>query len=247
MMLLRNKLVFCVFCLLIASSAAYPITPDELKSKVGQATRGFDDITLSAKVQYANKGELKKIGKDFLKSYEFKDTTVWFRYPDKMRIEGRLGMVTARLVMDALKKTLSIPSLRYHKTEDVSHEPHKRQTDYDIGIISGSLWRDYMVQEVEVEKNSDPVYRITCVRENSRNKKIVSWVDAATFKLLKVEKFEKSGKLISRTIYSNHVLVNGLWVPKKVDVYSTDGKLAGTTAYENIKVNTNLPDSTFKH
>jgi len=245
-MMKRNKL-FVSVCLLLAATAAFPITSADLRAKVAEATREFKDITLSCKILRANLPELRKIGKDFAKSYEFKSTNVSFKFPDKMMIEGKLGMLGVRLVMNRDKKVFSIPSLHYSTTEDIRNDPHKRQTDFDIGIVSDSLWRDYEIQGVEGEKNSDNlVYKITFVRENARRKKLVAWVDASSLKLLKVEKFESDGSIISRFIYANHQLVGGVWVPRRVDVYNEDGKLAGTTSYENIKVNTGLSDSAFK-
>jgi len=245
-MVLRSRFCLCICMFLAAASAAFPLTSNELRAKVGQATHGFKDVTLTCKVGYANHKELSKIGKDFPKTYEFKSTTVWYKAPDKMKIEGKLGMVRVAIIMNDDKKAIQIPSIHYSKTEDISSDPHKRQTDLDIGIVTESLWQDYSVVDVETEKNSDPVYKITFVRDNARSKKHVAWVDANTLKLLKVEKYEGNGKLKSRFLYSGHTSVNGVWVPTRIEVFSPDGKLAGTTTYEGIKVNTNLADSIFK-
>jgi outer membrane lipoprotein-sorting protein len=38
----------------------------------------------------------------------------------------------------------------------------------------------------------------------------------------------------------------GVWTATKVEVQNTDRVVAGITAYKNIKVNTDLPDSLFK-
>lgn len=227
-------------CIAVSASAA------DLRARIKQATGDLKDISLTCKVLQANQNELKKIGKDFGRSYEFKSTLIRYKAPDKMKMESKLGMVKLEVIINGDRKVTIIPPVHYRKKEDISDQPHKRQTDLDIGVITDSLWRDYTVIDIDAEKDGDdPIDRITFRRENSA-KKLACWVDDKTLKLLKVEKYESDGRLISRDIYSGHSLINGIvWVPGKVQVYNCDGKLAGTTAYENIKVNTGIPDSVF--
>ena len=233
--------ILITFCVAVSASAA------DLRARIKQATCDFKDIALTCKVLQANQKELKKIGKDFPKSYEFKSTLVRFKSPDKMKMEGKLGMVKVEIIINGDRKLTSIPPLHYRKKEDISDKPHKRQTDLDIGMITDSLWHDYIVTNVDTESaGDDPVDRITFRRENSREKKLAAWVDDKTLKLLKVEKYESDGSLLSRYIYSGHSLINGIaWVPTKIQVYNCDGKLAGATAYESIRINTGIPDSVF--
>ncbi|HUV04178.1 MAG TPA: hypothetical protein VMX94_03630 [Armatimonadota bacterium] len=237
--------LWAMLAVLISSSSA---AHGDARSAIGQATNGFRDVTLTCKVLYANHAELKKIGKDFNKSYEFKSTTVRYKAPNKMKMEGKLGLLKAVVVINGDRKATIIPAIHYSKKENIRDEPHKRQTDIDIGIVTDSVWRDYIVLGNADERGpSGAVYKITFVRENARDKKHVCWVDARTLKLLKVEKHESDGSLKSRYIYSRHSLIEGfIWVPGRIDVYNQDGKLAGTTAYENIRINTGIPDSVFR-
>lgn len=241
----RTRLLLCVVSALILAPA---LECADIRSRILQATRDFKDVTLTCKVLYANIAELKKISSDFPKSYELKTTTVKYKSPDKMKMEGKLGMLKVSIMINGAQKCIRIPGLRYSRKEDISSEPHKRQSDLDIGIITGSLWRDYTVLDTANDKASEtPVYRVTFVRNNSRDKKLVCWVDSKSLKLLKVEKHESDGTLRARYVYSDHTLVGDtIWVPGRVDVYNVEGKLAGTTAYTNIRLNTDLPDSEFK-
>lgn len=222
--------------------------PADIRAKIREATRSFKDITLTAKVVYANQKELKKIGKDFPKSYEFKTTTIRYKAPDKMKVEGKLGMVKVVIIMNGGRKAYRVPALHIGKKEDIRDKPHKRQTDIDIGIVTDRLWHDYVVRATAAEKTpSGEVYRITFVRTNAREKSHVCWVDAKTLKLLKLDKYESDGSLKSRYLYSNHKHIGGIvWVPGRIEVYNQDGKLAGVTAYQNMRVNTGIPDSEFK-
>lgn len=247
-MFLQKKSHITLLTIIVLACMLFSRAYADVRSQVTEATQGFKDITLNCKVLYADHAALKKIGKDFNKSYEFKSTTIQYKSPDKLKMEGKLGLLKARMVINGDRKATVIPAIHYSKKENIADEPHKRQSDLDIGIVTGSLWRDYIVLDTDSEKGSnDATYRITFIRENSREKKHVCWIDADTLKLLKLEKYESDGSLKSRYIFSKHSLVNGLiWVPCRIDVYNQIGKLAATTAYENIKLNTGIPDSEFK-
>jgi|GEM_PF-505507 len=230
---------------LILLSAASELSAD-VRTEIRQATKDFRDITLTCKVLYANHAELRKIGKDFPKSYEFKTTTVRYKAPDKMKMEGKLGLVQVIVVINGDKKAVKVPSLHITKKENISKAPHKRQGDLDIGILTEQLWFDYIVTGVSIEQSSEgEVCKLSFVRSNARNKKMVLWADTKTWKLLKLEKYEDDGRLKSRYIYSNHKRVGCIWVPCHVDVYNGDGKLAASTMYTDIRVNSGIPDSEF--
>ncbi len=245
-MFFRSKSLFYISICMLMVLPAIGVRAD-LRARIKEATSGFKDATVTCKVLSTNRNELQKIGKDFSKSYEFKNTTVWYKAPDKMKVEGNLGMVKVCMIMSDKYKCISVPSLHLSKREDISDDPHKRQTDFDMGIITESLWLDYIVTDTEIEKSGDKeIAKITFIRDNSREKKLVAWVDVDSLKLLKVDKYESNGALKSRLIFSGHVKYGSIWVPGRVDVYSPSGKLAASSGYEGIKVNTGLSDSMFK-
>jgi outer membrane lipoprotein-sorting protein len=234
----------CALMVWLVSSAGYA----DLRTEVTQATRGFKDVRLECKVVHADMTELKRIGKDFPKSFEVKNTTAFYKAPRMMRIDGKLGMVGIVLIMNGDYKGVRVPSLHITKKENIASKPDRRQTDFDLGIISESLWQDYIILDIATEKSSDgAVRKVTMVHDNDRDRKIVCWIDADTYKLMKVERYKWRGPLEARYVYSKHTYVDGaIWVPGRVDVYSPEGKLAATTLYENVKVNTNITDSLFK-
>lgn len=219
----------------------------DIRGAIREATKGFKDITLTAKVVHGNQKELAKIGKDFARSYEVETTTIKYKAPDKMRVAGKLGMVGFAVVRNGNWKAYIVPALRIHKKEDCTKEPHQLQGDLDVGIVTEELWRDFVVQDAHVEKSSGgDLYKITFVRMNSKEKHLTCWVEAKGCKLLKLDKYESDGSMKSRCVFSKHKQVGGVWVPLRIDVYNEDNKLAGTTEYSNIKVNSGIPDSEFK-
>jgi len=228
------------------SYAGLPAEAD-IQSQVREATAGFRDVSLTARITYKNNAELDKVSTDFAKGYQLKTSTVTFKQPDKMKVEGKLGLFKVAMIINGDRKAFSIPSIHFTDRENIKGKPHQRQTDLDIGILTCSLWNDYIVTEATTEKGSDgEVYKLVFVRSNAKNKSIACWADAKTLKILKVDKYAVNGSMKSRYIYSNHREFNGIWVPGKIDVYSQDGKLAATTVYDNIRVNTGVSDSAFK-
>lgn len=233
--------IFLLFCIAVGHAGA------DVKSKITDATRGFKDISLTSRVEKAEVKELDKIGSDFSKGYAFKTTTVRFKSPDKMRIDGKLGLVSMSVVINGDDKVTRVPLLRIAKKDNVAKEVPKRQSDLDIGIISGSFWDNYEVKGAVEESGDDgPVYKITYVSNSKKKDESVIWVDAKTLKLLKHERY-RNGKMKARFIYLDHSYVQGIvWVPTRIQVYNQEGKLAGVTVNENIRVNTGIPDAVFK-
>jgi outer membrane lipoprotein-sorting protein len=156
-------------------------------------------------------------------------------------------MVGISIIINGKWKLYRVPALHIGKKQDCANEPHQLQGDLDVGIVTDQLWRDFIVTDTEVVKASDDtLYKMVFVRSNSREKKLVCWVEPKTCKLLKLEKYESDGSLKSRYIFSKHKHVDCIWVPTRIDVYNRDAKLAGSTEYPNIKVNAGIADSVFK-
>ncbi|MHB1455957.1 MAG: outer membrane lipoprotein-sorting protein [Armatimonadota bacterium] len=224
------------------------IPGNDLKIRASQATQGFKDLKLTCKVTYANIKELKKISKDFSQRYEFKTSTLMYKSPDKLKMEGKLGLVKMKIVINGDRKAFVIPSVGYSKKENLKDKPARRQSDFDIGIFSDSLWDYYNINKIENEKGSNgPVYKITFHRDNSKGKRLVCWVDAEALKLHKLETYDKNGDMQVRYTYTRHIKAGScIWLPMKIDIYNNNESHAATVEYEDVAVNTGISDSEFK-
>lgn len=245
--IIMRSLVICAIFLLVNGLSA-DATGNDLKTRAAQATRGFRDLKLTCNVTYINLPELKKISKDFSQRYEFKTSTLMYKSPDKLKLEGKLGLVKMKMVINGDQKAFIIPAIRYSKKENIKDEPHKRQSDFDIGIFSDSLWNDYIVNKVENEKGSDcAMYKITFCRDNARMKKLICWVDADSLKLYRLETYGKNGDRQVKYIYSRHIRAGScIWLPMKIDVYNSSNNHAATIEYDDVDINTGISDSEFK-
>jgi outer membrane lipoprotein-sorting protein len=219
---------------------------EDIHQRVSDATSGFRDLSLTARVVHTNPAALHKIGKDFSKNYDIKSTRLLYKCPDKMRLDGKIGLLNVVVVTNGDKKAFMIPSVHFRSTDNIKGQPHKRQSELDWGVLTGSLWNDYIVLSAESESvSSGDMYKIVFRRSNSVDKKLAVWADAKSLKLLKLEKYESDGSMKSKYIFSGHKEYNHIWVPSRIDVYNEDNTLAATSACENVAVNSGISDSRF--
>jgi outer membrane lipoprotein-sorting protein len=218
-----------------------------LEKEVKAATSKFRDLQGTAVVVYKDDAELKKMGKSFARSYEFKKAEIFFKNPDKFRMEGKLGMVKIEYINSGDLRIVRVPSLRYSKKDDVGDEPGKLRASIDIGILTDSLWLHHEVRTLAKEDTpSGEVYVLELARigDGRRNQKI--WVDSK-HRILKREKYKDDGSLKARYLFKEHKLIDGvLWTPIRTETYNDKSKLVGISELRNVKVNQGLPDSKFQ-
>lgn len=236
-----------LICLSLAST---PILADDLANFQGLVTKAsdtFKDMTATLAVVQSNRRELEKMGKVFAETYQFKTAAVRFKSPDKLKMNGELGVMKAEFITAGNTRLVRIPSMRFKKKEDIAEQPEKKMTTLDIGVVSESVWSLYKVSLVRMEKNETggPIYVIRLQTPTSKKSQLI-WVDGTDLKLLKRERLLDDGSLKVRTVYSDHKLINGVLIPARAEVYNGDGKLAAVTETRDIKINTGIEDKEFE-
>ena len=58
----------------------------DIRGEIQEASSGFRTLSTTIVATYSNKSELQKIGKDFARSYEFKEAQVLFKNPNKLKM-----------------------------------------------------------------------------------------------------------------------------------------------------------------
>lgn len=229
-----------------ARAAGQEVSQDHVRHLIGEATRNFHDLTMNVRIAYSNQEVLEDIGKDFGLAYKFRDSKLFFKMPDMFKMTARAGFVNVTYIITGNIKRIEAGIIR--KTEDISKAPHKKQTVLDVGVVSDSIWDDFIVDGVKKETyEGKPVYVIEMHLSNSPLKKEFIWVDAHDFRLLKREKYEADHSLRMRFVYSKHKRYkDAVWIPSEVRAYDGKGRLGGTSVYSNIKVNTGLTKSDFE-
>lgn len=245
-----KKLVLTVLVLLTAISAACANGTagiDELKAKITHVGAAFKDMKATIVVQDANKRELEKMGKLFAETYQFKKANVCFKSPDKLKLNGALGMVKVEFITSANVRHVRIPTMHYQKKEDISTQQEKQVTSLDVGVVTDAIWDVYKVSLERLEKGEtgSTVYVLRLRTEKSKKSQLV-WIDGTDFKMLRRDKLLKDDSLKVRTIYLAHKQVGGIWIPTRTEIYNPEGKLAASTETKDIIVNSVIDDKEFE-
>ena len=206
------------------------------------------DATFTAQVDRAVIKELKKINNDFASSYRVKSTSVQLKEPFKMRLESSVEGNNITFVLNGATRLVKVSPAGITNRENLSKSPGKRQTLFDYGLLTPSLFNNYFVakfvREDRATKNS--VFDVTYVSSLQDGTRHRIWVDPAKKIVTKREWYSQNGGHLMATFeYSSPVQSGGVWFPTKLTVTNAERKFAGTLLYKNIKVNTGLSDSLF--
>jgi outer membrane lipoprotein-sorting protein len=206
---------------------------------------GITDVTLVALVKTGNQLELKKINKDFGAAFQFKETTLSFKVPLKMRAETKIEDTGIVYVINGAEKALKFGSL--HSKEDLANKPGKRQSTVEIGVLTPDLFTSlFDAKFVEEDKASDlVVFDLTFKQSDIDLTRNRVWIDRTKKYVTRRDWFNRDGKQLATFTYSAPVSFNGIWLPTHMEVKNGEDKLAGATDYTGIKVNSGLDDSLF--
>jgi outer membrane lipoprotein-sorting protein len=231
----------------LPGQGAVSMTDQEFKARVTEATKGFRDLVFTATVSYKNKKALAKIDPAYAQLYDFSSAQISYKHPDKLRMDGKLGMVRFEYIVNGGLKLFRAPSVRISKKEDYSDDPAKTQDALDIGLVTPSLWkvrRIEIIDDAEAAAAGEVKLRLHWPKGNMA---LFAWVDATDMFLKRFEKRDAENRLQVRVVYSEPRRFAGvIWLPTKVDICGPDGEKAGTSEVSDVKVNTSLPDSLFE-
>lgn len=215
------------------------------------ASTGFRDLQFTAKVGTADFRELGKINKDFAQSYRFKSTEVWLKEPFKLKMQTTVDDTTITFYTVGTKKSTRIPKAKISLNEDVGKAPGKRQTLFDFGVMSPSLFTElFQAKFVRLDRaTSNAVFDLTYPAEMKDTGRHRIWIDPARKLITKHEWYAQQGRnqgrLMATFQYSEPKKIGDFWMNTTVTVFNADNKKAGSASYSNIKVNEGIADSVF--
>lgn len=204
------------------------------------------DITFRVTVESAYRTELRKINKDFAISYEAKEATVWWKEPMKLRLKSVMNGSEVTYTIVGFRKWYTLPRLGNVKTEDIKDAPGKHQTLLDFGIITNSMREEFLRGTyVRTDVEGFYIFDIRYKSESDPSRHRV-WVDPKRRYIAKRMWYNRRGELMATFEYSDPIQVSGVWFPTKLTVLNAEGKIAGVSRYQEIRVNTGMPDSLFR-
>lgn len=208
---------------------------------------GFKDAKFVAKVVKGNQSELKKINDEFGQSYRFTTTTAWVKEPFMLKMEAKVEDAVVSYIVNGTMKAYKLGRQATIK-DNVANAPGKRQTIFDFGILTPSLFRDlYDAKFVRTDRESgDLVFDCTYKAKFDDTTRQRIWVDKDKKIINKRVWYGQEGQQRATFIYENPKQQNGVWFPSRCTVKNNDDKVAGVTEYQQISINVGLADSIFK-
>jgi outer membrane lipoprotein-sorting protein len=259
--MIRSKevaIILAVLCLCgLAASAALadepapapcaPTTVEELQARITEATKNFADFSATGVVREKNKKAMSKIEPGLQQLYESKSANIFLKAPDKLKIEGKLGMVRAEYIISGTTKLTRAPQISFRDPKDYKDDPPKLQDALDIGLITSSLWK-WRKLEIQPDPDADKAGEIKLRYYYPKGDMIyLIWLDAKDLWLKRFEKREANGNLRVKVVYSMPMEIKDvIWAPTRVEMFAPDGERAGMMEYTNIRVNAGVDDKLFE-
>lgn len=209
---------------------------------------GLKDASFTAQVEKAVIKELSKINKDFASSYRVKKTEVQLKEPFKMRLVSKVEGNDIVFVLNGPSRLLKVSPAGIRNKENLSKSPGKRQTLFDYGLLTPSLFNNFFVAKfVRMDRaTGNAVFDVTYVPSLDDTTRHRIWVDTSKKYMTRREWYSQNGGNLMATFeYSNPKQFGGVWIPLKLSVSNAERKFAGSLVYSNVKVNTGLADSLF--
>ena len=231
----------------LAALTAIAVTAQGSTSIDAYLQKNFSDASFTARVKFANQKELGKINDDFGKSYRFSYSDLKVKEPFKVRVESNVEDTKVLYILNGTQLLIRIPRVKINSRQDLAKAPGRRQTLMDFGLLTPSLFNNFMVAKfVRMDRASgNAVFDITYIPALDDTSRHRVWIDPEKKYIMKREWYGQRGGQAATFFYTNPKNVGGVWMPTTVKVQNNDGKLAGETSYEGLKVNQGLDDSLF--
>lgn len=200
---------------------------------------------MTVNVVRGDQKELGKINKDFGQSYRFPVSKVQIKEPFKVKVESEVDDINVSYTVNGPKRMFKFKGIR--QVQDLSSSPGKRQTTFDFGILTPSLFSSlYKATFVRKDRaTGDMVFDMSYQTAGDTSHSRI-WLDTAHKVITKREWYNQEGRQLATFIYSEPKQVGGVWINTKVTVKNVEDKVAGVTTLVGIKVNQGLSDSTFE-
>lgn len=205
------------------------------------------DASWTARIVKGVQPELRKINADFGQVYRFESSAIKYKEPLKLKVESVTDDTKVTYIVNGTTQWFNLGSVKLSRKTDLSKAPGRRQTPLDFGLLTPSLFKDFFQAKfVRVDRaTNDAVFDITYVDELKDKTRHRVWLDPEKRMVNKREWYAQDGHLMATFYYEGPRKVGGIWMSSRLTVKNADNVVAGITSYENLKVNTGIPESVF--
>src|SRR5262249_18565965 len=127
-----------ILCLAFLGGGAATAQAQQELAAIRSAHAALRDLTMTVVRTEVQEQELRRMKHHMEIALELPRIHIYFEAPDRMRMEGKRGLVSITLIQNGnLKRT------RYgivNRREDVTGEPDKKQGGLDFGLLTAQVW-----------------------------------------------------------------------------------------------------------
>lgn len=211
--------------------------------------KGFRDASFTAFVVSGNPQELAKINRDFAQSYRFRSSMVRTKEPFMVRAESTVEDSSILFIVNGPRRLVRIPRSNINMRENLATKPGKRQTVFDFGFLTPSLFDDYyQAKFVRTDRaTKDEVFDVTYVPRLKDGTRHRVWINPDRRLMVKREWYSQiDGRLMATFSYEDAKQFDGVWLPTRIVVRNSENKIAGTSRYDAVRVNSGLDTDIFR-
>jgi len=231
----------------VGGANAAVISEADLKARIEAATKDLKDLSMTANVVEVDRRAMEKLDANYTRMLELKSAKITLKLPDKVKVDGKLGMVRFEYIINGTIKISRAPAIRFKQRNDYTGDPAKLQGPFDMGIVTTSLWQNRKIGVLDdptAAANGEIKLRLQWLKGDMV---YYAWLDEKNLWLKRVEKYDSRGSLRAKSVYSNARNLGGsIWAPTTVELFAPDGSRAGKTEMVDIKYNSGVQDSLFQ-
>lgn len=238
---MRALAFIAIFLLLSSVKGSLRANAPSIEDYVAQI-RDFSSVVQRT---YVNPEALAQINKSYVDVYRIKTMQVYYKNPDQLRLEGKVGPVNVVYLINGLKKIWKIGPIRQEKREE---DPAKRQGLLDFGVLTQDQITDYNTEFVRKERREATLLYLFKLRLKTQTNQSfrLFWVDPEKRIVVKRVTYDWKGTEVKSIFtYEKPVKIGKYWVPTVLKVYNGKGQLGAVSKQSQIKINTGLPNDLF--
>jgi len=233
-----------VFAALVA-----PVLAGSFQSKDIEAycQAGLKDVTFTGTIKKASPTEAGKIDTDWKRNLSFRTFDIAYEEPFKFRADSRADDTTVVVICTSTMQFMKIPKVRISQKVDITNEPGKRQTVFEMGMLTPSIATNYFQDKfVRFDRETgNPVFDLTWPAKWDNTSRMRVWIDKTDKYIVRREWYGQLGQLKATYYYSNPVRIKGMMFPTVQKTFNAENKLAAEIQFSNLKANEGISDALF--